>query len=82
MLANPESGVPIDLSDKLAGELGKIQDVGLTPNITDPRATEYSNQLGRGSSVITDWNDVAKGTILAFTDGAEYIDEIIRRAPP
>ena len=69
-------------SGKLANELREIRSVGLTPNITNPRATEYANQLGRGSSVITDWNDVAKGTILAFTDGAEYIDEIIRRAPP
>lgn len=69
-------------SDKLANELGEIRSVGLTPNITNPRATEYANQLGRRSSVITDWNDVAKGTILAFTDGVEYIDKIIRRAPP
>lgn len=59
----------------------EIQGAGLTPNITNPRAAEYSNQLGRGSSVITDWNDVAKWAILAFTDGVEYIDEIVRRAP-
>lgn len=59
----------------------EVLGVSCTPNIANPRATEYSNQLGRGSPVITDWDDVAKWAILVFTDGVEYIDEIVCRAP-
>lgn len=53
-----------------------------TSDIPNAWSSEYTNELARGTAVVTDWDDISHSTAVLFYDLVEDIHQAIRcRAP-
>jgi hypothetical protein len=54
----------------------------LTSHITNSRTTKDADQLRRGTSIVTDGNDIAQWTFLTFANRIENVYQVIGSASP